>query len=86
MKILNKSSKVSGKDLYAISIKVSVTQFKRILVSLKVINNKVERVQWNRFILAYVYVNVKIIVLIQFILPEHSMISYISKQINSFDS
>lgn len=77
MKLFNKSNKVSGKDV--ISIKVSVTQFKTTLVSLKVINYKVERVEWNSFILAYVYVNVKIMLLIQFILPEHSMISFNSE-------
>lgn len=67
MKIFNKSNKVSGKD--AISIKVS-TKFKTTLISLKVINYKVEGIQWNCFTLAYVYVNVKIILPIQFILPE----------------
>lgn len=70
MKILNKSNKVSGEDLYVISIKVSVTEFKTNLVSLKVIHYKVETVQWTHFILAYAYVNVKIILPIQFILPE----------------
>lgn len=69
MKIFSKSNKVNGKDV--ISIKVSVTQFRTTLVSLKVINYKVERIQWNSFILTYVYVNVKIMLLIQFILPEH---------------
>lgn len=69
MKIFSKSNKVNGKDI--ISIKVSVTQFRTTLVSLKVINYKVERIQWNSFILTYVYVNVKIMLLIQFILPEH---------------
>lgn len=43
MKIFSKSNKVNGKDV--ISIKVSVTQFRTTLVSLKVINYKVERIQ-----------------------------------------
>lgn len=77
MKIFSKSNKVSGKDV--ISIKVRITQFKTTLVSLKVTNYKVERVERSSFILAYVYVNVKIMLLIQFILTEHSMISYNSE-------
>lgn len=77
MKIFSKSNKVSGKDV--IMIKVSVTQFQTTPVSLKFINYKVERVQWNSFILAYVYINVKIISLIQSVVSEHSMISYNSE-------
>ena len=45
-----------------------VIQFKTNLVSLKVTNDKVSTV--THFILAYVYENVKIILVIQFLLLE----------------
>lgn len=46
------------------------TQFKTKLVSLKVANDKVKTVQWSNFILAYVYENVKIISVKQFLLLQ----------------